>query len=241
MNLDMLAHWLTTDTGLPIMASLITGILIGLDREVMGKPAGLRTHALVALAATLLTLAGANQGLWTMNLVDDTQIVSDPTRMAHGILTGIGFLGAGVIFRQGPSVQGLTTAASLWITAALGVVYGVGMIELGLIGAVATLVVLVGLRLVFALLPHPSTFALNVVVRPNAALDAGALRALLDQHSIHTRPLDHEHDGDTNTLTLSTTVRAKTTEAAEGLARALQTHPDVAAFTMRRHDAEHGS
>ncbi|MBV0893498.1 MgtC/SapB family protein, partial [Paracoccus sp. Z118] len=123
---DYLNPILSAETGLPLLCSLITGMLIGIDREVQGKPAGLRTHALVCLAATLLTLAAAQQELWTLKLVPGTQIVSDPTRMAHGILTGIGFLGAGVIFREGPSVHGLTTAASLWISAALGIVYGVG-------------------------------------------------------------------------------------------------------------------
>lgn len=73
---DVIAPVLSSETGLPLLASLITGILIGLDREVQGKPAGLRTHALVCLAATLLTLGAAQQGLWTLNLVPGTQIVS---------------------------------------------------------------------------------------------------------------------------------------------------------------------
>src|SRR5688500_2011018 len=98
--------------GLPLASSPLTGMLIGLERELQGKPAGLRTHTLVCFASTLLTLAAAHQGEWSINLIAGTQIVSDPTRMAHGILTGIGFLGAGVIFREGPSVHGLTTAAS---------------------------------------------------------------------------------------------------------------------------------
>ena len=79
---DYLATVLSIKIGLPLLASLITGMLIGIDREVQGKPAGLRTHALVCLAATLLTLAAAHQDLWTLNLVPGTQIVSDPTRMA---------------------------------------------------------------------------------------------------------------------------------------------------------------
>ena len=139
---DFLLPVLTPEMWLPLVSSLLTGMLIGLDRELQGKPAGLRTHTLVCFAATLLTLAAAHQAQWAVNLIPGTQVVSDPTRMAHGILTGIGFLGAGVIFREGPSVHGLNTAASLWVSAA----FGVGMFGLSLVGMAATLLVLVGLR-----------------------------------------------------------------------------------------------
>lgn len=94
-----------------------------------------------------------------MDLVPGTQIVSDPTRMAHGILTGIGFLGAGVIFREGSSVHGLNTAASLWVSAALGIVYGVGMFGLSL----------VGLRILYAVLPRSRSLRLTVAARGDAA------------------------------------------------------------------------
>lgn len=104
-----------------------------------------------------------------MDLVPGTQIVSDPTRMAHGILTGIGFLGAGVIFREGSSVHGLNTAASLWVSAALGIVYGVGMFGLSLVGTAATLLVLVGLRILYAVLPRSRSLRLTVVARGDAA------------------------------------------------------------------------
>lgn len=151
--LDALAPFLTAEMGLSLLSSVLTGMLIGLDRELQGKPAGLRTHALVCFASALLTLAATHQGQWYLDLVPSTQVVSDPTRMAHGILTGIGFLGAAGIFREGSSVQGLTTAASLWTTAALGIVCGVGMFELALVGTAATLVVLVALRIFYAVLP----------------------------------------------------------------------------------------
>ena len=132
---EFLLSLLPPGAGLPLAGSLVTGMLIGLDRELHGKPAGLRTHTLVCFASTLLTLAAARQADWVLSLLPGQQVVSDPTRMAHGILTGIGFLGAGVIFREGPSVQGLTTAASLWIAAALGIVFGVGLFGLAVVGA----------------------------------------------------------------------------------------------------------
>jgi putative Mg2+ transporter-C (MgtC) family protein len=229
---DYLAQFLSTEIGLPLLCSLVTGILIGLDREIQGKPAGLRTHALVCLAATLLTLAAAQQELWTLNLVPGTQIVSDPTRMAHGILTGIGFLGAGVIFREGPSVHGLTTAASLWISAALGIVYGVGMFGLALIGTAATLLVLVGLRILYAILPRSSGLRLTVVVRDGAGLDAVALRRLLRAHGLRDQPLSQSYDAQTRSTTFSAATWGPCLADRDRLAEALRAHPAVLGFTL---------
>ena len=97
----------------PILGALIAGAMIGFEREYRGRPAGFRTHILVSLSSALLMLAAVHQAEWTFDLRDDVNLVMDPTRMAHGILTGIGFLCAGVIFRTGFSIHGLTTAASL--------------------------------------------------------------------------------------------------------------------------------
>jgi putative Mg2+ transporter-C (MgtC) family protein len=100
-----------------ILGALIIGSLIGLERSFHGRPAGFRTHALVSIASTLLMLVTVYQGEW-MTAVTPETIRTDPTRMAQGIMMGIGFLGAGVIFKEGLTVRGLTTAASIWVTAA---------------------------------------------------------------------------------------------------------------------------
>ena len=220
---------------LPILASLGTGLIIGLDREVLGKPAGLRTHALVALASTLLTIAAAHQDQWTLDLVAGTQIVSDPTRMAHGILTGIGFLGAGVIFRDGSVVRGLTTAASLWITAALGVVYGVGMLGLGLVGSLAALLVLVGLRVLNAVLPRHAGVEARVVVRAGT-MDARALSELFAAHGLGAGGWSQEFDRAAGTLTFSAARETRTTQGFDSLARALREHPDVLSYALSPHE-----
>ena len=118
---------------LPIVGAIVAGGLIGFEREWRGRAAGLRTHILVCLASSLLMLAGMSQGDWAFEALPDENIVTDPTRMAHGILTGIGFLCAGVIFRTGFSIHGLTTAASLWITSAIGILFGAGLLGLGVV------------------------------------------------------------------------------------------------------------
>jgi putative Mg2+ transporter-C (MgtC) family protein len=229
---DIFAALLASEMGLPLASSLLTGMLIGLDRELQGKPAGLRTHTLVCFASTLLTLAAARQGDWNLNLYPATQIVSDPTRMAHGILTGIGFLGAGVIFREGPSVHGLTTAASLWITAALGIVYGVGMFGLAVVGAVATLVVLVALRLLYALLPRSSGLRLTIEARADAGFDVVAVQDLLRAHGLPDQPLSQSFDGETGIIEFTTSTYSRSLPECDRLAHALRANPAVLRFTM---------
>ena len=137
----------------PVLGALLAGGVIGLEREWRGRAAGLRTHILVSLASALLMQAAMMQGGWAFEALPDESIVTDPTRMAHGVLTGIGFLCAGVIFRTGFSIHGLTTAASLWITSAIGILFGVGLYGLGALATGVTALILVALRLISVRLP----------------------------------------------------------------------------------------
>lgn len=165
------------DVMLPLLYSLVAGALIGAERELSGKPAGLRTHTLVCFASALMTLLGLRMDEWTAALPMDTQIVSDMARMPHAILTGIGFLGAGVIFREGATVQGLTTAASLWLTAALGIVFGTGLLELATIGTAIALIVLILLRLVQGFMQPKPEFRIEIAVASGSQYDGARLKA----------------------------------------------------------------
>src|SRR5690606_14151132 len=111
-----------------LTGALGVGALIGLERSYRGRPAGFRTHALVCVASSLLMLVTVYESQW-FQPDGNSRVVVDPTRMAQGIMTGIGFLGAGVIMKEGASVRGLTTAASIWTTAAIGILAGTGMYE----------------------------------------------------------------------------------------------------------------
>jgi putative Mg2+ transporter-C (MgtC) family protein len=132
-------HWVDVLLRIAVAAAL-TGA-IGMERELRERAAGLRTHMLVGVGSALFTIVSAYA--WT-DFVFDRQggVVFDPTRIAAQIVTGIGFLGAGAIIRQGLSVRGLTTAAGLWVVAAIGMAVGAGYYSAAVI---ATGVVLVGL------------------------------------------------------------------------------------------------
>src|SRR5918912_4307066 len=135
-----------------IAVALLIGGIIGLERTFHGRPAGFRTHSLVSVASALLMLVTVYQNQWMTSVPLDA-IRTDPTRMAPGIMTGIGFLGAGVIFKEGLTVRGLTTAASIWITSAIGILVGIGFWFAAIVGAIATLTVLALFRYVEARLP----------------------------------------------------------------------------------------
>jgi len=150
---------------LPLLAAILAGGLIGFEREWRGRAAGFRTHILVCLASALMMEAAVSQAAWRFAPLAEAEIVSDPTRMAHGVLTGIGFLCAGVIFRSGFSIHGLTTAASLWITASIGLLFGAGLFALGATGTVLTVMILVVLRLVSVKAPQTAVIDAAVVWR----------------------------------------------------------------------------
>lgn len=167
------------DFALPLLAAVLAGGMIGFEREWRGRAAGFRTHILVCLASALLMEAAVSQGAWRFDVLEGTRIVSDPTRMAHGVLTGIGFLCAGVIFRAGFSIHGLTTAASLWITAAIGLLFGAGLFALATSGTVLTVVILAALRLVSVKLPQQTVVDLEVVWRRDDPEAENRLEAVL--------------------------------------------------------------
>lgn len=124
-----------------LLSAWVAGSLIGLERSYHGRPAGFRTHALVCVSSAFLMQVMVTQWEWIGPVPLET-IRTDPTRMAQGIMTGIGFLGAGVIFKEGATVRGLTTAASIWITAALGILFGVGRPAPAFLGTVVALLTL---------------------------------------------------------------------------------------------------
>ncbi len=126
-----------------LLLTLVLSGLIGLERQVHRRDAGLRTHILVALGSCLIMLTS----LYVFAIYKD-QVTLDPARIAAGVVTGIGFLGAGTIIREPDGVRGLTTAASLWVVAGIGLAVGVGFNKVAIYTTVLVLVVLHFLRYV---------------------------------------------------------------------------------------------
>lgn len=134
------------DITIKLLLAALAGGLIGLEREKHGRPAGLRTNLLVAVGACVMMIV-SEAFYFKYSIYDaSTTLRLDPSRVAAQIVTGIGFLGAGVILKEGASVRGLTTAASLWTVSGLGMAFGMGFFSLGAIATALVLVILTFLK-----------------------------------------------------------------------------------------------
>jgi len=130
---------------LRLLSAALLGAVIGLERELTNKYAGLRTNLLVCLGSCVFTILSIHAFPLAVDSIHP-QAFGDPARIAAQILTGIGFIGGGTVLKHGATVYGLTTAATLWISAAIGMACGVGMIELAIITTVLSFIVLVSIR-----------------------------------------------------------------------------------------------
>jgi putative Mg2+ transporter-C (MgtC) family protein len=168
---------------LNLAAAWGAGSLVGLERSYNGRAAGFRTHALVALASATVMVVAVAPG-FTAALTPSGTAQVDATRLAQGVMTGVGFLGAGVIFKEGVSVQGLTTAASIWATAAVGLLCGLGIFAPAALITAAILTTLFVFRWIEGVLPIRH-YALAVFRFEAArAPSEDALCDMLDRHTV---------------------------------------------------------
>jgi len=189
-----------------LVAALLAGGLIGLERSHRGRPAGFRTHALVCLASSLLMLVTVYETHWFPQNAS-ARVIVDPTRMAQGIMTGIGFLGAGAIIKEGLSVRGLTTAASIWVTAAIGILTGIGFYFAAAIGTLLVLGTLSLFRWVEARLPTESYASFVVRFKREAAISEADLRKLVADHGFTLYNMSYRLHGEFDVLEFRTVIR----------------------------------
>jgi len=187
----------TTEALLRLLLAAGLGGAVGLERELRDHEAGFRTHLIVSLGACVFTLVSAYAWTdWTFSTASG--VVFDPTRIAAQIVTGIGFLGAGAIIVRGISVRGLTTAATLWVVAAIGMAAGTGYYPVAVGAAVLVLVSLGPLRLVSSRLVsrvRPEEAELGIRLAPEGA----AIRVLDRIEELGARIVNVEF-GDDRTL-----------------------------------------
>jgi len=199
------------------IAALLGGVL-GFEREIHGRPAGLRTHFLVSLGAAVFMMLSPYVAKM------EPEIIGDPGRIAAQIVSGIGFLGAGAIVKEGVSIRGLTTAASLWVAAAIGMTTGVGSYK----GAIAVS----GLALIaLELLPHIETifkkqsyWVLEVII----PLEAGVSNILdtVKKQKVRVLQCDQDRDYENDTLKITLLIRIfhrdVTDKHAHGIVEAIE-------------------
>jgi putative Mg2+ transporter-C (MgtC) family protein len=212
------------DVLLPMLAALVAGSLVGLERGLRSEPAGFRTHALVCAGAAAVIVGAVHAG----HALND---VSASSRIAQGLVTGIGFLGAGVIMREGLSVRGLTTSASIWAMAGLGVVFGYRQYLDGFAGTIVFLLILMGLRWFDRHLPRSAQGVLTVRFDAKSALSETQFRALLAELGIHANLMRQQlSDG---VVIQSSQIHARRVMPTEALAGRLAAEKSVLGFDLQ--------
>ena len=214
-----------------LVAALTAGGIIGLERSFRGRAAGFRTHALVCIASSLLMLVTVYEHQWFV-AQSGSRVVVDPTRMAQGIMTGIGFLGAGVIVKEGLTVRGLTTAASIWITAAVGILTGIGFYFAAGLGVVLTLGTLSVFRWIEGMMPSELYANFTVRFAREAVMPETALRELVNQHGFSVANLNYRLIGETGQFEYRMVMRTLKTDNVRRLSESLNADRSVAEYRI---------
>lgn len=214
-----------------LTGALGVGALIGLERSYRGRPAGFRTHALVCVASSLLMLVTVYESQW-FQPTGNSRVVVDPTRMAQSIMTGIGFLGAGVIMKDGLSVRGLTTAASIWITSAIGILVGIGFYIPAALATVLTLGTLSGFRWIEGRMRTEQYAIFSVRLNRGHEMGEDELRKLVAQHGFSVAHVTYRlRDGGEN-FEYRMALRTLDTRNLRALANALSSIEAVKGFQI---------
>jgi len=165
------AYWSKTEVAtnvlilLNLLGALALGLLVGYERSYHGRAAGMRTYGLVCMASAALTIMGGYPGNW-FGGQGTALIMVDPTRIIQGVVTGIGFLGAGVIMRSGFNISGLTTAASIWTSSVIGILVGIGFYLSAMGLAFFTAMVMIYLNRIESFLPSRPAVAVTIRFMP---------------------------------------------------------------------------
>jgi putative Mg2+ transporter-C (MgtC) family protein len=219
------------DIAIRLLVALLVGAAIGMERSYSGRAAGFRTHTLVCVSTALLMLVTVYESAWVPSIASG-RLVLDPTRMAQGIMTGIGFLGAGAIVKSGANIHGLTTAASLWITAAIGILIGIGFYFPALVATGITLGVLTVFRWIEA--KFPAVFYAQCVVRfaRSGAMPEDDLRSLIASHGFALAELNYRLSTANDFFEYRMVIRSNRAANARRLSATLSGMPGVKEFRL---------
>ncbi|KPD53243.1 methyltransferase [Yersinia pestis subsp. microtus bv. Hissarica] len=197
-----------TDLLLRITLAGILGGLIGLERQLRAKEAGLRTHILVGIGSAMFMIV-SKYGFEDLLVLEHVSF--DPSRVAAQVVSGMGFLGAGTIMIQKQMVKGLTTAAGMWVTAAIGLVIGSGLYEIGIYGTLMTLVVLEVFRQLSQRLLGQHYYIVVKLLPESVPLVLVALQKLHLQPMNLSVTQNHKSDNTSSELTMKVTLSPKKT------------------------------
>lgn len=188
----MMTEGFTLELAVKIIAALVMGGIIGWQREMAHKPAGFRTHILIVLGATIAMETSRFAGIL---------LGGDPTSIASNIIVGIGFIGAGTIMKEGPTVQGLTTAATIWVAGALGLAIGAGHYAASVLLTASTLLVLAVFARVEVLLGKKRVVRRYHVVAEDSDRVITRIQRAVERSHVQPGGVDFRREGNRISLT----------------------------------------
>lgn len=217
---------------LRILLGALIGGIIGFERQIHGRPAGFRTHILVCTASVLLMLV--SEYYHYLGSLDPSYIRIDPGRIAAGAITGVGFIGAGVVLKTGFTIQGLTTAACIWVVSAIGLSIGSGLYLAGMTTFVVTVITLTLLRTVERKMPKLSSSFLTVVADENT--DEEKLVSLITKEGLTITNIDYESSSESRTAEFHFTVTLYDKRAIKSLFDKLSSLSFVKRVSLKSRD-----
>lgn len=231
-NFDLSTWSPTAQVIVKLSVAAVLGAIIGAEREYHGRAAGLRTQLLVALGSCLAMIVSLNFATVFGWESSNTALRVDPARVAYGIMSGIGFLGAGAIIRYGTGIRGLTTAASLWCTAAVGLACGFGMFTVSIVTTGIVLFALLVMSKIDHIIPSRKYKTLRITL-PSAPGTVDTLREVLGKYGVRIVDMEVSRDNslkhDRLTLHVSISSRVKKLDFLEWL----KDVPDISQITVR--------
>lgn len=214
-----------------LFLSLMIGAAIGLERSFNGRPAGLRTHTLVCMSSCLLMLFSVFQ--WDLFKDAPHDIIRiDPSRMAQGIMTGIGFLGAGVIMKERLSIRGLTTAASIWMTASIGIIAGLGLYFPAFLSTILTLIVLSSFGWFEKLLPVRRYARLILRFKRDQAMSRDEIYRIIADNNILATHCSYYLRDEGRFLQYELTIRTNNIDNFHNLSEMLQSLDNIIEYSV---------
>lgn len=214
-----------------LVCAVTAGGLIGLERSTEGRAAGFRTFSLVALGSALVTAPTIHPHLWHY-LPPVGFAPMDPTRAIQGIVTGVGFLGAGVIYKEGANIRGLTTAACIWVVSAIGVMMGLGLFDVGALVTILVLAVLTLFRRVEALIPSRSYSQLSLAYARDDCPSEQEMKARLRSFGFEVRDLKYRLSAKTSLLEYQVTLVGNSHAPVATLVEAIRAEKRVLSFSL---------
>ena len=214
-----------------ILLAILAGGIIGLERAHHGRPAGLRTHTLVCVSSCLLMLLSVFQ--WDLIEAKNMETIRvDPTRMGQGIMTGIGFLGAGVIMKDKYTIRGLTTAGSIWMTASIGIIIGMGLYFAASMAVLATVIVLSMFRWIEKILPSLYYAKITMRFKSSEVLDKDTVMKTIKDCDVFSFSPSFRLDDEGRYFCYEMTARTKNIDNFHKLSEILRTMEQVKEYSV---------